>query len=50
MTLGFSMPIPYFHNRIAATLEDVVAHYEASLGFVFTPREADDLVAFLQAL
>jgi cytochrome c peroxidase len=41
---------PYFHNGIAATLEDVVSHYEVALGFVFTAQEKQDLVAFLQAL
>jgi cytochrome c peroxidase len=41
---------PYFHNGIAATLEDVVLHYEAALGFVFSANEEDDLVAFLKAL
>jgi cytochrome c peroxidase len=41
---------PYFHNGIAATLEDVVIHYEVALGFVYTPREREDLVAFLNAL
>jgi cytochrome c peroxidase len=41
---------PYFHNGIAATLEDVVRHYEARLGFVFTDQERADLVAFLNAL
>ncbi len=41
---------PYFHNGIAATLEDAVRHYEAQLGFVYTPEEREDLVAFLEAL
>ena len=41
---------PYFHNGIAATLEAVVRHYEAHLGFVFTDDERADLVAFLSAL
>jgi hypothetical protein len=42
---------PYFHNGIAATLEDVVRHYEDILGgFIFTDQERDDLVAFLKAL
>jgi hypothetical protein len=42
---------PYFHNGIAATLEDVVRHYENVLGgFVFTDQERADLVAFLNAL
>lgn len=41
---------PYFHNGISATLEEVVIHYEVALGFVFTPQERQDLVAFMQAL
>ena len=41
---------PYFHNGIAATLEDVVRHYETHLGFIFTDQERADLVAFLRAL
>lgn len=41
---------PYFHNGIAATLEDAVTHYEVALGFVFTAQEKEDLVAFLKAL
>lgn len=41
---------PYFHNGIAATLEAVVTHYEVALGFVYTPEEKADLVAFLKAL
>lgn len=41
---------PYFHNGIAATLEDVVRHYETHLGFVFSDQERADLVAFLKAL
>ena len=41
---------PYFHNGIAATLEDVVRHYETHLGFIFTDEERADLVAFLRAL
>ena len=41
---------PYFHNGIAATIEDVVRHYEIHLGFVFTNQQREDLVAFLKAL
>lgn len=41
---------PYFHNGIAATLSDVVRHYEIHFGFVFTDQERADLVAFLNAL
>jgi len=47
---GIAARAPYFHNGIATTLEDVVTHYEVALGFVFTPSQKDDLVAFLQAL
>jgi cytochrome c peroxidase len=47
---GLASRAPYFHNGIAATLHDVVAHYEAALGFVFTAQERADLVAFLSAL
>jgi cytochrome c peroxidase len=47
---GISARAPYFHNGIASTLEDVVEHYEVALGFVFTPQQEEDLVAFLKAL
>ena len=47
---GLSARAPYFHNGIAATLNDVVLHYQQALGFVFTAQEREDLVAFLEAL
>ena len=47
---GIAARAPYFHNGSAATLSDVVIHYEAALGFEFKPEERDDLVAFLEAL
>jgi cytochrome c peroxidase len=47
---GLAARAPYFHNGTAATLEDVVQHYEVFLGFVFTKEEEADLVAFLNAL
>lgn len=47
---GLAARPPYFHNGIAATLLDVVRHYESALGFVYTPQEEADLVAFLTAL
>ncbi len=47
---ALSARAPYFHNGIAATLEDVVRHYERHLGFVFTDQQRADLVAFLGAL
>ena len=47
---GLAARAPYFHNGIAATLKDVVLHYERHLNFVFTDQERADLVAFLNAL
>jgi cytochrome c peroxidase len=47
---ALSARAPYFHNGSAATLRDVVRHYEIHLGFVFTGQERADLVAFLNAL
>jgi hypothetical protein len=47
---GIAARAPYFHNGISATLEDVVTFYEVALGFVFTPQEREDLVAFMKAL
>jgi cytochrome c peroxidase len=47
---GVAARAPYFHNGIAKTLEDTVTHYEVALGFVYTPQEKADLVAFMKAL
>ncbi len=47
---GLAARAPYFHNGIAETLLDVIRHYEAALGFVYTAQEEADLVAFLKAL
>jgi len=47
---GLAARGPYFHNGIADTLLNVVRHYEAALGFVYTAQEEADLVAFLTAL
>ena len=47
---GAAARAPYFHNGIAKNLLDVVRHYEAKLGFIYTPQEEQDLVAFLNAL
>jgi cytochrome c peroxidase len=41
---------PYFHNGIADTLDAVVRHCETHLGFIVTPQERADWVAFLKAL
>jgi hypothetical protein len=47
---ALSSRAPYFHNGIAASLEDVVRHYERHLNFVFSDSQREDLVAFLRAL
>ena len=47
---GLAARAPYFHNGIAATLEEVIRHYEVHLGFIFTDQERADLAAFLKAL
>jgi hypothetical protein len=47
---GLAARAPYFHNGTAATIEDVVRHYEKNFGFIFTDDERADLVAFLNAL
>jgi cytochrome c peroxidase len=52
---------PYMHNASAATLEDVIRHYEKGgidrpsrsplmLAFELTDQERQDLVAFLRTL
>jgi mono/diheme cytochrome c family protein len=40
----------YFHDGSAATLEDVVAHYDATLALGLTEAERSDLVQFLRSL
>jgi cytochrome c peroxidase len=47
---GLAARAPYFHNGLAATLEDVIRHYEVHLGFIFTNQQRADLAAFLRAL
>jgi len=41
---------PYFHNGSRATLGDVVNFYDKRFQIGFSPQEAADLTAFLQAL
>ena len=41
---------PYFHDGSAATLEAVVAHYDANLSLGLTPGERSDLAAYLKSL
>jgi cytochrome c peroxidase len=47
---GLAARAPYFHNGIAATIEEVIRHYEVHFGFIFTAAERADLAAFLRAL
>ncbi len=41
---------PYFHDGSAATLADVVAHYDGYLGLELTEMERSDLIEFLESL
>ena len=41
---------PYFHDGSAATLADVVAHYERQFGLGLLARQSSDLVEFLKSL
>ncbi|RKH37509.1 hypothetical protein [Corallococcus sicarius] len=47
---GLAARAPYLHNGIVGSLPGVVTFYEQALGFDFTPREEEDLAAFLNAL
>ena len=47
---GLAARAPYFHNGMAATLEEVVDFYDARFGAGFTDGEKADLVAFLKTL
>ncbi|HEX2079882.1 MAG TPA: c-type cytochrome [Longimicrobium sp.] len=41
---------PYFHDGSAATLDDVVAHYDQYLGLRLTEAERRQLVEYLKSL
>jgi len=41
---------PYFHDGSAATLLDVVGHYDAFFGLGLSPQEKADLVEYLKSL
>lgn len=41
---------PYFHDGSAATLEDVVEHYDGVLGLDLSEPEAHDLVQYLKSI
>lgn len=40
----------YFHDGSAATLADVVEHYDSTLGLALDAPEKGDLVQFLRSL
>jgi mono/diheme cytochrome c family protein len=41
---------PYFHDGSAATLEDVIAHYEQYLKLTLTAQQRQDLATYLKSL
>jgi mono/diheme cytochrome c family protein len=47
---GLAQHPPYFHDGSAATLEDVVAHYDSVRALGLTDAEKADLVAYLNAI
>lgn len=47
---GMAARAPYFHNGMAARLEDVVNFYDARFDGHFTSKERADLVSFLKSL
>lgn len=47
---GLAARPPYFHNGMAASLEEVVDFYDERFAMALTAQEKRDLVAFLQAL
>jgi hypothetical protein len=47
---ALALRAPYFHNGIAATLEDVVELYDGRMGLKLTPAQKADLVQYLRSL
>jgi cytochrome c peroxidase len=47
---GLWQHAPYFHDGSAATLEDVVSHYNAVFNLGLDPDEQHDLVEYLKTL
>ena len=47
---GLAARAPYFHNGSARTLREVLDFYNQRFGVGFSPREIDDLEAFLRTL
>jgi mono/diheme cytochrome c family protein len=47
---GLAQHPPYFHDGSAATLTDVVAHYNTVLGLHLSARQESDLIEYLKTL
>ena len=47
---GLWQHAPYFHDGSAATLADVVAHYNTVLALGLTAEQQHDMVEFLKTL
>jgi mono/diheme cytochrome c family protein len=47
---GLWQRAPYFHDGSAATLADVVTHYDQALGLALTPAQRSDLEQYLRSL
>jgi mono/diheme cytochrome c family protein len=47
---GLSQHPPYFHDGSAATLQDVVTHYDRTLALQLTERQQAELVEHLKSL
>jgi cytochrome c peroxidase len=47
---GLALHPPYFHDGSAATLDDVVNHYDTLFSLGLTAQEKSDLVQYLRTL
>jgi mono/diheme cytochrome c family protein len=47
---GLSQHPPYFHDGSAATLQDVVTHYDRTLALQLTAQQQAELVDYLKSL
>src|SRR6185436_8440449 len=47
---GLAARAPYFHDGQAATLGDVIQHYQARFSLGLTTQQINDLEAFMKAL
>jgi cytochrome c peroxidase len=47
---GLKLTSPFFHDNSAATLREVVEHYDAEFQMHMSPDEIDDLIAYLELL